>query len=356
MSKGWFGRSGSIAVAVGLVVALVMVSTARAEEEKKKELEVGRWYPELVSGINLTQSSFSDNWAGGDKGSLVWTFITNGALENQFSKKVNWKNTLKLAYGQSHSQKADTSGTRHWESPSKSTDLIEFETVLRLTLGSWLDPFASVRFDSQFQDASDPAGRTLALNPLRFRESAGLARQFINQKDHALQSRLGFSLRQSSRRTFQESVPSKKTTSETTNDGGLEWVTNYKNTLAEGRISWTSQLIGYRPFFYTGKSDLDGYLGRTSAADLAALHLNRDTAKYTTAMDWDWENIFSSQVTKILSVSLYTKWIYDKYDNSVKPTLGSEGNLSNPAAVRSAVRPAGQFKQTLSLGVTYRFI
>ena len=77
------------------------------------------------------------------------------------------------------------------------------------------------------------------------------------------------------------------------------------------------------------------------------------------ALDADFENLFTSQITKILSVQLYTRWLYDQYDNSVKPvfkdlnapTAGEELALRN-----AAVRKAGQFKQTLGIGLTYRFL
>ena len=53
-------------------------------------------------------------------------------------------------------------------------------------------------------------------------------------------------------------------------------------------------------------------------------------------------------------MNLYLRWAYDKYDNSVKPELGPANELLNAAAVGAAVRKAGQFKQTLSLGFNYR--
>jgi hypothetical protein len=49
------------------------------------------------------------------------------------------------------------------------------------------------------------------------------------------------------------------------------------------------------------------------------------------------------------------RWVYDKYDNSVKPALDASGNLTDPTGVEAAIRKAGQFKQTLALGLTYRF-
>jgi hypothetical protein len=87
-----------------------------------------------------------------------------------------------------------------------------------------------------------------------------------------------------------------------------------------------------------------------------AVGLDPDVAGFTTTLDVDWENIFTTQLSKVLSVSLYTRWVYDKYDNTVKPVLDDGGDLGNPVPVRTAVRKAGQFKQTLAIGLTYRFL
>ena len=268
--------------------------------------------------------------------------------------KANWRNTLKLAFGQTHQQKANDSGSRFWETPQKSTDLIDFESLLRLTLGKYVDPFAAIAFQSQFQDASDPLGRKLTLNPMQFKESAGIARKFIDTEERALLSRVGFAFRQSTRKTFTDmEVPlTTSTKTDATNDGGIEWVTDYKAKILEKRISWTSKLTVYQPVFYSEKSALDDL----SASFLETNGIDADVASLSTRVSSDWENIWSSQITKIISVGLYTRWIYDAYDNSVKPLPTPEGGISNPEAVRGGVRKAGQFKETMSIGVTYRFL
>jgi len=327
-------------------------SAAEAEEGAKKELVVGRWYPELEAGLALTQGTFSDNWYGGDKGSIVWSLIANGTLESQMSKKANWRNTLKLAFGQTHQQRSDSAGARYWEAPEKSTDLIELESLLRLTLGGFVDPFAAFNFQSQFQDASDPAGRSLSFNPLQFRESAGIARQILETEDRNLLSRIGFAFRQNVRKSFTGASPSTSTESESTLDGGIEWVTDYRSEVLQKRISWTSKLTVYQPVFYSGKTDLQDL----SQSYLLSQDIDSEVATLSTRIGSDWENIFTSQITKVISVSLYVRWIYDAFDNSVKPLPADGGGLTNPEVIRAAVRKAGQFKETLSLGITYRFL
>jgi len=344
-----FERKG-IGVAAGVIIGLGLVSSPSIAEEKV--LEIGKWYPTLEAGMNLTQSSYSTNWSGGDKGSIVWTAISNGTLENQLSEKVNWYNTLKLAFGHTHQQNFGQKGTRVWEKPEKSTDLIDLESIARFTLGGFVDPFASGRFESQFLDGSDP-DRSLTLNPMKFKETAGIAKQFINEEERTLLSRLGFSFRQSSRKMFTNPEPDETTMSETSNDGGIEFITDYKTKVFEDRVSWTSKLSFYQPVFFSGKSDLEG----VSADSLTAHGIDTDVADFTTTLEVDWENILTTQITKFISVNLYTRWIYDKYDNTV--VLGGTDGDGNPIgldAVSAAIRKAGQLKQTLSIGVTYRFL
>lgn len=341
--------SGRLRVAAAVILMVLTVSPAGAKE---RVLEIGRWYPSLESGFTLTQSVYSDNWAGGDKGSIVWTFITNAGLESQLKESVNWNNTVKLAFGQTHQQTANEAGERSWERPEKSTDLVDFETVLRLTLGRAIDPVISARLETQFQDASDTQGRTLSFNPLKIKGSAGIARQIINEEDRNIITRLGFAYRWTSRKLFTGEAPGMATLAMSTNDGGIEWVTDCKMKLLQKRVSWTSKLTVFQPVFYSEKDNFDDL----TAVDLAAHDLDADLADYTMAPDIDWENIFTSQITKLLSVNLYLRWVYDKYDNSVPPILADDGTLTNPSDLRAATRKSVQIKQTLALGLTYRFL
>jgi len=338
-----------------LVASLAVTSTVFAQDggDEERKLEIGKWYPSLETGVNLSQSAYSDNWNGGDKGAISWTWILNGTLENQLSESVNTLNTLKLAFGETQKQEIQDDGTRKWERPEKSTDLIDFESLWRLTFGWHVDPYVSGQFESQFQDASDPFGRTIGLNPLKFKESAGLSKHVIDEEERSLLTRVGFSLRQSSRKLYENDPPDDATITETAQDGGIEWVTDYKNRILDGRVSWTTKLSIYQPFFYSGKDELEAL----SADSLAAYGLDPDIDSFTTTVDVDWENIFTTQITEIISVNLYVKLLYDKYDNTVSPEANeSEDGLINADDVKRAVRKAGQFKQTLAVGIIYRFL
>ncbi len=351
--RQWAGRmrGASVAAAFLLIPVLALppasrAQTAAAPADTTKKPVVGQWVPELDAGVNLAQSAYSMNWYGGEKGSAAWTALINGSLANQLSPSVNWSNTLNLAYGQT-AQQAVVDNQLKWQKPDESTDLIALESILRFTLGVYVQPFASVRYESQFFGPPDSLGRSISLNPMRFLESGGIARQFVNQTNRTLLSRLGFGFRESIRRYYPDA--GKTTKSETGNDGGLQWVTSYKSVA--GRLSWTSNLTLYQPVFFSGKKKLQSL----TAASLTAQGIDPGVADYPTRMSADWENILTSQVSKLISVNLYARWLYEKYDNTVIPVIDN-GVLTNPGAVQGAIRKAGQFKETLALGVTYRIL
>ena len=223
-------------------------------------LELGKYYKSAETGLNVTQSAYSDNWRGGDKGSLVWTWNFNGALESQLEPQDQLADASSSWPSARRTSSSGAPGVRGWDKPEKSTDLVDLESILRFTLGGYVDPFVSGRLESQFLDASDPHGRNLFLNPLQFKESAGIARQFVDEEERSLLSRLGFTLRQS-RRSFYADVDASDgltdvTSSDGTTDGGLELVTDYKTRILEDKVAWTAKLGFYQPLFFSGKSDL----------------------------------------------------------------------------------------------------
>lgn len=60
--------------------------------------------------VNLTQSQFSDNWAGSELSNITWTASMNNTAQKQLAEWLKNKNTLKLAFGQTHLQKEDLLG------------------------------------------------------------------------------------------------------------------------------------------------------------------------------------------------------------------------------------------------------
>ena len=270
------------------------------------------WHLSIDASLIANQNGYSDNWSGGETGSMNWVFNSNMLAKKALSKKVKVRNTLKLSFGQTHNQDSDT---KNWDKAEKSTDLIDFESLFLLTLGSFVDPYLAGRLESQFLDASDPAKNRM-INPLRLTESVGAARMLIEEEKRELTVRAGFAFRQFISRDVLDPVTNTRDT-ETSTDGGLEVVTELVTPLAKERINFNSKLTIFQALFYSESSDLEG----------------TPTGDYWKEVDLNWENIFSADITKYLMVNLYTQLLYDK-----EISLG------------------GRFKQTLGLGLTYKFI
>jgi len=244
-----------------LVILLVCYSSGYAD----------KWEKALDLNLTLTQNSYSDSWVGGEAGSVSWMANSNFKAAKQLSPKLNWSNTLKLAFGQTHQQEQET---KQWRKPFKSTDLID------ITLS----------------------------------ESAGASKEFYKTEETEFLSRVGFGLRQMINREIVDTLQ-EKTETRTTNDGGFESVTDFKASLAQGKISYSTKLTLFKAIFYSESDELQG----TPQQD------------YWKSVDVNWENILSASITKYLTVNLYFQFLYDK-----------EIDLK------------GRFKETLALGLTYR--
>lgn len=289
-----------ICVLLAVSLSFLMAGESRADEGWQKSMDLG---------LTLTQNSYTDNWTGGEAGNVTWVANGNSVFQKQLSEKLNSKTTIKLAFGQTHSQDEQS---KNWARPIKSTDLIDIESLARLTLKLWVDPYLALRFESQFLDASVPHIKRY-VNPKKLTESGGISRQFYKTEKDEILSRLGFALRQIITEDIVDTTL-ETTKTNSTNDGGFESVTDVKLTLSD-KISYTSKLSLYKAIFYSKSEDLKGTPGED----------------YWKQPDANWENTVSVSVAKYVTVSLYTQLLYDK-----------------------EISKKGRFKETLSLGLTYK--
>ncbi|PID29095.1 MAG: hypothetical protein CR982_03890 [Candidatus Cloacimonadota bacterium] len=280
-----------------VVLCLVFVSASFAES----------WNIKSNASLNLTQSYYSDAWSGGDLGSISWTLNFNASAEKQLSEMFSSENTLKLAFGQTHSSyktvNEDGENEVKWESPVKSTDKIDFESVLRMTLDSYVDPYISFRAESQFYDKM--GDETKYFNPLTLTQSIGASKYFIDKENHSFSTRLGFGLRE---------LINQHNDGDTPIDGGLLSVTDYSVYMNNGKINYTSKLTLFQALFNSESDNLDD------------LDVEWD------ALDVDFENTLTASVTDYIDVSLFLQLRYDKEESDDV-----------------------QFKETLGLGVSYTF-
>jgi hypothetical protein len=293
-----------------ILIAFMMTSPlVNAQEAKSDSVAVGKaWKKSLNAGLNLTQSSFSDNWVGGDAGNLSWIAQVNGTFEKQTSPTFNFRNTSILQFGQISSQNKDT---KKWTRPHKSTDKIELDNLGRFTLHAFVDPFIGLRIQSEFLDASyTPKSRLF--NPVLLTESAGIARAVYQKEKNQVVTRLGLAIRENIDRAISDTAAG-TTRYKTATDGGLESVTNVQYQMASN-ISYIGRLSILKAFFYSKKNELKG----------------TPQANYWKAVDFDLESTLNVNVTKIVTMNFYAQLIYDKQ-----------------------VSLAGQFEETFGLGLKF---
>ncbi len=330
-------------------LALTALAAGAALADDPKPIEPGPWKLGEVLALNLSQSSFSTNWYGGDKGSIVWVLTSSTTAERQFSRRFNSSTSLSLSYGQTSRQIDDPAnpGQRTWDVPDKTTDQILLESVGRFTLDSFVDPYFALRGESQFSDESNPLG-TLSLNPIRIKESAGIARVLFKAEDREAITRLGFGFRQTFGRTLLTASP-RTTRSFTSNDGGFEWQTDVKQPLLQKKVLWTGTLLVFQPVMYSRSTALEDF----DREALAAFPGREAVADFWKATDVNLQSTFSAQITKSFGVNLFAQWIYDKFDAATNVD-NSQDLAVRIAQIDRGVRKAGQFKETLALALTYR--
>lgn len=269
------------------------------------------WLRSVITDLTLTQNSYSDSWKGGEAGNVTWVWNANAVFEKQVTTKLRFKNTLKFSFGQTHTQDKNT---KDWAKPQKSTDLIDIENLGLFTIQSFVVPYAALRLETQFLDASIPRINRY-FSPAKVTESAGVARVFYKTEQNEFLSRIGFALRQIMTKEISDTLL-KQIRTTTTNDGGLESVTDLKLTFSK-TLTFTSKLSLFKALFFSKTDDFK----KTPQED------------YWKAIDANWENRLSATVVKYISVSLYSQLLYDK-----------------------EIDLRGRFKQTLAMGVTFKLL
>jgi len=256
------------------------------------------WNTTADISITMNQNAYSNNWTGEERGSISWVFNANFLAEKQLTAKVHNKNTLRLAFGQTHNQVVDLAGEKSWEKPVKSTDLIDFESMFRFTLGSIVDPFASFRDETQFLDESFP--ETKIFNPNTTTETFGIAKVFIKDDTQELSTRLGAAFKQ----YFDSNLD------DNTNDGGVEFVGIYTKPFKENMIKYSTNLNLYKPFFYS-----DAVEGGDAWKQVRM----------------NWQHDVDISLTSLINLKLYVQLLYNEM-----------------------VIDEIQFKETLGLGLSYK--
>jgi hypothetical protein len=76
------------------LAAGLLLCALPSHADAPKPAEPGPWKFSAVAGLNVSQSSFSSNWSGGDRGSIVWVLGSDMTAERQFSRRLNLSNHI----------------------------------------------------------------------------------------------------------------------------------------------------------------------------------------------------------------------------------------------------------------------
>jgi len=332
-----------------MLLVVTLLAATRADAQQDSVFAPGPWKYTSAVGLTLTESAFTTNWAGGDKGTIVWVLNSDLRAERQVHPHYNISNLLQLAYGQTASQIVDPASPSHiaWSTPDKTTDLIAFESTSRWTLRGLADPYFGLRAESQFSDESNPLG-SITLNPIKLKEAAGVARVLSKTADRELITRVGFGFRQTFGKSFVDPVTLAKA-SFTSNDGGFEWNTTATWPMLEKKVVYRGSLLVFMPVFYS-KSDA---LTTFDAAAIAADPSRRPVAGYWKEPDVNFMNTFTASITTHLAVGLVAQLVYDKFDTAANVDNNLPLSVLVPEIDKN-VRKVGQFKQTLNVSIKYQ--
>jgi len=287
------------------VLLLSVVSTSIYAQADENGYVDGAWDLKGVTGINVSQSAFS-NWAAGGENSMATNIYLNGSLKRKTGNWL-WVNTLALEYGTS---KIKSQGNR------KTNDNIDFSTQLGYSTDNKWFYTAMGNFKTQFYKGFNypdkdsyisnfmaPAYSNLSLG-IEYRPNANYSFYFSPAsgkmtfvQDDALSAAGAFGV-----------DPGDKFR--------MEFGTYFK-ARAEQKIMENVDLI----------STLDLFTGYDKSFG---------------NVDINWDILISMKVNKYLSATLNTTL---KYDDDVK-SFDSAGNAKGPKV---------QLKEILGVGLVYNF-
>jgi len=164
-----------------IIILLLVVAVSLSAEGWKKTGDFN---------LMLSQSYYSDNWTGTEIGNVTWSASFNFIMEKQLNAMLYDKNTLILSFGQTHNQVRDDLEVLHWEKPTISTDVIDYENLLTFTLQKFVDPYLAFRWESNFIDETDPE-ETFYINPNILTLSLGAQKILLKKENQYLDTRLG---------------------------------------------------------------------------------------------------------------------------------------------------------------------
>ncbi|PKL87149.1 MAG: hypothetical protein CVV23_16850 [Ignavibacteriae bacterium HGW-Ignavibacteriae-2] len=223
-----------------IVYFLIVFAAVISAQEKETDPNLGKWVPSLVTGLNISQISFS-NWAQGGDNSLAFTLMGEFSLKYK-TEKWRFKNYVKTAFGKTKLGDADIRQT---------DNEIYLETVLSLNIGWAVDPFISNSVRTAITDGFDyskvPAVKIADLfDPGYITQSIG----FTYDKSEIIQTRLGIAFQETftnKLNQYSDDPDTKDKIEDFKFDTGMESVTDAKLKL-DDNLLYTTKLRVFTRF------------------------------------------------------------------------------------------------------------
>jgi len=230
--------------------------------------------------LMLSQSYYSDNWTGTEIGNVTWSASFNFIMEKQLNAMLYDKNTLILSFGQTHNQVRDEMGDLHWEKPTISTDVFDYENMLSFTLQKFVDPYLAFRWESNYVDETDPE-ETFYINPNILTLSLGAQKILINKDMQNLETRLGAAYK---------NIINQNSDYDSQNNAGAEMLLSYWYKIPSDMGRFTSTLRLYQALMSSEDEVSDDWK----------------------AMDVEFKNTLTFKFNSYIGLKLYFEMLYDK--------------------------------------------
>jgi Protein of unknown function (DUF3078) len=293
-------------------ILLVITAITLLAGGLRAQSDTSLWKKGGVISANMSQSSFT-NWAAGGENNVNLTALFS-AYANRKTLQSNWENNIDLGYGL---QRTGNDPTK------KSEDRIELNSKYGRKINDKLNYSALLNFRSQFVEGFNYTD-----------SSTDYVSNFLAPSFTTLS--IGLDYRPNDYWSIYYSPITSKFT--TVFDDTLSKQASYGvDSGKKFRYEFGSLLVlKYQRKFANNllfKSKMD-------------LFMNYENVQ---AIDVNWENILSYQFSKYFAFSLTTNLLYDQ------DILIAKEVETSPGVKIVEKKPRTQFKQVLSVGVTYKF-
>lgn len=290
---------------------LLIIMLAASVNAQDGQSEAKHWTHKGNTGLNLSQSSYT-NWAAGGQNALCWLGTYNYAI-NYSKDKWKWDNTLSTALGYSY--------FNFHLKPIKTDDKIEFTSLAGLKATDKLNYSLEFAFRSQFANGYDYAKDSTS--PI----SLFLAPAYIT---------LGAGV---------QWVPNKHFSINFAPLAGRVTIVNDDTLSARGAFGVTpGEKVRYE--FGARATAKMNYTVVENVNFESKLELFSNYLDHPERVDVDWQNMLIMKVNSWLNCNVSTRMIYD-YDipfYDIDPNTGA--SVLDP---NSKV----QFKEVLSIGILF---